>query len=223
MRKIVLRVCSLAVIVFILLINLLANSIASEEKRQGIFFALGVEPGIANTQSVFNNESIISNFDDIDLSFSLNYKIGYGLTDQLLFYMIGRSSLTGLYSYRLDSNDLDRLHTYWIDNTTGLGCSIFLNKRVYLGTSLGIAMHTSPRYFESEVFENISFGLGTSGEIGYKAFSFLYVAITVDYRRYPRTVEFSSYDNYGNYRGKDTLDFTLDKVSISLAFNYLFY
>ena len=191
-----------------------------DEKRDGFFFGFGVESGITAWRfvSIYEEAHGISESDVSDSSgpsFTTNFKIGYGFSEQMLFYYTNRASLLGFYAYDLDEGTRYESDLY-VDIISGLGGIYFprRNSRFYLHGYLGL---TTVKNLEDPNWEGLGIGPTVSGGMGYVLSSNLTFDITVDYRW------FSDQEDFDTRWGKSYESFTEDVVNFSIALNFLFF
>ena len=199
------------IIVCFLMLYPFGNIQAFDGKREGFFFGIGVEPGMSIDRTAYSDGS--SYFYGRP-SFTLNYRIGYAPSEQFLIYFTGRSTLNGLYNYSFDEGDFDNSSDIFSDGTSGLGFMFFPNRSsdFYLTGCLGLSTSI---YLNEPDIENVLIGIGMSGGIGYEISPNLTVDVMLDYRRFSDTYE----DSYF----REVIDYTVDIVTFSLAFNFLLY
>ena len=204
------RLNSFIIIICLLVLYPFANTQAFDGKREGFFFGIGLEPGISVDRTVYSDGYL-------DLygrpSFTLNCKIGYALSEQLLIYLTGRSTFNGLYNFSFNVGYFDDSSSIFGDGTFGLGLMLFpsRNSNFYLSGCLGLATSI---YLNEPDAEDIPIGIGISGGIGYEISPSLAVGVMLDYRRFNDTYV----DSYFSFP-----DYTVDIVALSLAFNFLLY
>ena len=218
-----LRICYIVTIVCLSVLFYIGNTHASETEREGFFLGLGIEPGVLNTQYLFNDLDNDRNYDNFDLACNFNFKVGYGLSDQFLIYITSRSSLSGLYYYNITRRKLQEVYSKHISlhSTIGVGSAYFLTRRMYIEGSLGLAAHASTLRNRFEDVDNILVGIGMSCGIGIHIHSNVSIGIILDIRRLPETHEIHSWNSYGQYIGIQTFHQTLEVMNLSLAFNFL--
>ena len=179
------------------------NVDAFDGKREGLFLGVGIEPGITIDRTTYDfwEDSYLYG----SPSLTTNFKIGYGLSEELLIYLISRPSLNGFYRYSFDDGNFNEGSDIYNDGTYGFGFMFFPNrsKNLYLSGCFGLA---TSLYLNEPDIEDLLIGLGVSGGIGLEISSNFAIEITLDYRRLT-----GQYDN------------TLDVVNFSFAFNMFLY
>lgn len=200
------RLCYLAVIACFLVLSPFGDIHAFDGKHKGFFFGIGLEPGISVVRTIYDGED---SYLYGSPSLTTNFKIGYGFSEQLLIYLISRSSLNGFYRY-YDFQDgyFYESDIFFIDGTYGLGLTFFPNRNgnFYFSGCFGFATGMDIDDFPvKNLLENMVTGLGVSGGIGYEIFPNLAVSITLDYRRFA--------DTY----------YTTDVITLSLGVNVFLY
>lgn len=199
------RLSHFVIFVCFLLLFPFGNVEAFDGKRKGFFIGVGLEPGASVDRTVYGDED---SYLYGGPSITLNCKIGYAPSEELLIYFTTRSSFYGLYAYGFNESDSDNSSNIYNDGTFGLGFTLFPNpdNNFYLSGCFGLATDI---YLNEPDIEDLTTGVGISGGIGYMISSNVAVDIMLDYRK------FSSNDEF--------IDWTVDIVTLSLAFNYLFY
>ena len=168
------------------------NAFLFDGKRSGFF--LGIEIG-AGMSTWTSKRYIVDWYDDegytvetnyLTPSFITNFKIGYGYSDQTLFYVKGGLSTSGVITFSsaafFDSREL------FVDLKGGLGFMHFLaeDARFYYHGSLGYVVSAWWRNVpDGSLYESDpAIAPGVSGGIGYELFSNLNLEVTLDYYRW---------------------------------------
>ena len=192
-----------------------ANSQAFDGKRKGFFFGVGTGPGMSFEPSRGSYPYGITGF-------TLDYKIGYASSERFLIYLTLRPSFAGGYSYNYynQGNFHHEILFVYSDVTCGLGFMLFpsqSNNFYFLGC-FGLGSTIEYDYFTID-----SIGFGVSGGIGYEIVPNLAVDLTLDYRRLTYVGGYESPDVVFTY-SSEVFEFPPDNiVTLSLAFNFLFY
>ena len=205
--------CFVIITCFLMLCTF-GNVQAFDGKHEGFFFGIGIEPGTSFDRIVYGDgDSYLYGRP----AFTLNYKIGYGPSEQLLIYFTGRFSLNGLFNYDFDEEGFHSNSDIFNEATTGIGFMVFPDpgNKFYLSGCLGLA---TSLYLNEPDIENLLIGIGLSGGIGYKISRNWAINAMLDYRKFNEGSqgEFWNYEDYVS-------SFTLDVVTLSFAFDYLFY
>ena len=189
-------------------------------KRDGFFLGIGVEPGITAWRFVSIYEEIDGTSESYSSdsgapSFTTNFKIGYGFSEQVLLYFTHRASLLGFYAYDLDEGTPYESDLFF-DLISGLGGMYFpkRNVRFYLHGYLGLATVIN---LEDQNWDGLGIGPAVLGGMGYALSSNLTLDITLDYRW------FTEQDEFDTSGGKSYESFTEDIVNFSIALNLLFF
>ena len=125
------------IIVYFLVLYPFGNIEAFDGKRKGFFLGVGIEPGISAYREVYYRDSHLYGKPSV----TLNYKIGYAPSEQLLIYFTTRSSWNGGYTYDFEYGDFHHnsldLPT---DGTFGMGFMLFPSQanNFYLSGCFGL-------------------------------------------------------------------------------------
>ena len=187
-----------------------ANTQAFDGKREGFFLGVGTGPGISVG-------SVGGWYLYGKPAFTLDYKIGYASSERLLIYLTIRSSFDGGYSYNY-ANEGKFRHSdasLQVDGTCGLGFMLF--------PSQGNNFYFSGCFGWGTTIDLDSLGFGISGGIGYEIFPNLAIDLTLDYRRLTYVGGYETPDVVFSYSSEIFEDPPNDLVTLSLAFNFLFY
>ena len=203
------------IIVFFFVLYPFANSQAFDGKRKGFFFGIGTGPGI----SVESNRG---SYPVGITGFTLDYKIGYAPSERFLIYLTLRPSFGGGYSYNYYNQGNFRREDLFIysDVTCGLGFMLFPSQsnNFYFSGCFGLGTTIDYDYFTTD-----SIGFGVSGGIGYEIVPNLAVDLTLDYRRLTYVGGYEDFDVVSTF-SSEVFEYPPDNiVTLSLAFNFLFY
>ena len=208
------RLNSFVIITCFLALYPFANIQAFDGKRKGFFLGVGTGAGVSVG-------SVGGSYLYGKPAFTLDYKIGYATSEQLLIYLTLRSALDGGYSYnyfnegQFRHNNLD----FYTDGTYGLGFMLFPSRdnNLYFSGCFGLAATVDLGYFLTDAI-----GFGISGGVGYEIFPNLAADLTLDYRRLTYIGGYETFDAIFSYYEvfEDPPDHL---VTLSLAFNFLFY
>ena len=200
------------VIIFCFLVLYPLGSIhAFDGRHEGFFFGIGVEPGILFDRTVYSDgDSYLYG----NPAFTLNYKIGYGPSEQLLIYFTGRSALNGLLHYDFDESSFYNTSDIFSDGTIGIGFMLFPEPsgKFYLSGNFGVA---TSLYLNEPDIEDLLIGAGMSGGIGYKISRNWAINVMLDYRKFSE----ESQGDFWDYIPASQLDIT----TFSFAVDFLFY
>ena len=218
MRIVFSRLGYFVVIVCFFVLFPFGNIQAFDGKREGFFFGVGIGPGLsAYRPPSYDRDAYLYG----KPAFTLNYTIGYAPSETLLIYFTLRPSIDGGYTYNFEEGGFHHRTVDSFDGTSGLGFMLFPNRdsNFYLSGCLGLGTRIDLTYF---FFGSTGFGI--SGGIGREIFPNLAVDLTLDYRRlrYISGFYYEDLDSYYSpvYESEEPLD---SLVTLSLAFNFLFY
>ena len=209
------RLKSFIIIACFLALYPFVNTQAFDGKRKGFFLSVGTGPGISV-------ESVGGSYFYGKSAFTLAYKIGYAPSEQFLIYLTLRPSFGGGYSYNYHNQGNFRHEDLFIDSdvTYGLGFMLFPSQgnNLYFSGCFGVGETIDLSYFLPD-----SIGFGTSGGVGYEIFPNLAVDLTLDYRRLTYVGGYETPGVVYFYSSEDFEEPADHLVTLSLAFNFLFY
>ena len=200
---------------FFLVLYPFANSQAFDGKRKGLFFGVGTGPGISVEPDRGSYPYGITGF-------TLDYKIGYAPSERFLIYLTLRPSFGGGYTYNYDNQgNFHHADLFaYSDVTCGLGFMLFPSQsnNFYFSGCFGLGTTIDYNYLTTD-----SIGFGVSGGIGYEIVPNLAVDLTLDYRRLTYVGGYEDFDVVSTF-SSEVFEYPPDNiVTLSLAFNFLFY
>lgn len=205
------------IILYFLVLYPFGDIEAFDGNRKGFFLGVGIEPGISAYRTVYYADSHLYGKPSV----TLNYKIGYASSEQLLIYFTVRSSLDGGYTYNFEEGNFNH-NSFDLasDGTFGMGFMIFPNQvnNFYFSGCFGLGTAINLDYFLVK-----SSGFGMSGGVGYEIFPNLAIGITLDYRSLTYVGGYEADMDVDVYYYPVDEDPADDLVTFSLAINFLFY
>ena len=158
------------------------NTFMFDGKRRGLF--LGIEAGVGVAAWRYRYYGGLDS--EASPAFTMNFKIGYGSSEQTLFYMKGGLSTSGIVTYDLSDHDFFSRGSLFVDLNGSLGFIRFHdeNSRFYYHGSLGYVLSGYRRY-NGIWNSSIPFRtLGVSGGIGYELSPGFNFGVALDYYRW---------------------------------------
>ena len=220
------RLCYFVIIVYFLVVYPFGNVEAFDGKRKGFCFGMGIGPGMSvyNTAYYTTDSYLYSK-----PVFSLNYKIGYAPSEEILIYF---GTCTSLY-FPLDRHYNFSKYDLYTYGTSGLGFMLFPSQdsNFYLSGYFGLTAANDVKVGQYDNIVGIlsAFGVGVlysdlvahigthrSVGIGYE----ISPNLVVDF-----TFNFTSYTDYNSYYYDSIYDdyYIGDTVTFSVAFYVFFY
>ena len=189
-----------------------ARVFSTRADREGFIWGIGVGTGMANyTQSLVEYwgdayEGPLLEARGTESAFITNFRMGHGLTDQVLFYYTSRIAWIPLRNLYRD--------TVIANGTAGLGVTIYPNAKSNFYFSGSIGLSTLATWFPPLELEKARpTGLAVSAGIGYEFYPHSSVDLTVSFGNASRT----------DIDEKNHIELTNEVVTVVLTLNGLAY
>ena len=191
------------------------NAFTFDGNRRGLFLGIEIGAGVSvwKYKEYYYDSYQDSNYNWIDNSYTveylegspavtMNFKVGYGRSEQTLFYMTGGLVTSGIITAgRFGTDDL------LVDLRGGLGVMYFPQEdsKFYYHGSLGYILSGSGRELGTWDTLDPAVSLGVSGGIGYELFSGFNLNATLDYYRWDAEPSDRSTDRWNVFTFSITL------------------